>query len=705
MTHGSPERLLAALAPGELASLVPALLERLPADIALAQAVATALAAAGAADDRLLETLGRIGTPSAHAALAQILEATDSAAAVAHWERSRELLAEPNAGVLLALARLYAHSGDMGRGVGTLREAVAAAHGLDLAAKAYRLFRRIRDSGEWRPKRTVRAALLGGPNLSFLRMSYELALFAEDVRAETYEGPFGQFRQEILNPGSGLYAAEPAVVAIVPHWRDAGLEPYAETAESDARALAEEMRGLWGRLLGQRPCQVLQCLFAPPPEHGWGNLRFGGQRGLGSALRVANVEMVRQAPPQVVFVDPAPLGMDESLLSWCKTRQAWDAESESRLAWQLAHATRGAMGFSRKLLVLDLDNTLWGGVIGEDGLAGIRLGPPSAVGEGYQLLQRVLKDLKERGIVLAVCSKNNEADAKLPFERHPEMVLSLNDIAAFVADWDDKASGIIRIAERLSLGLDSFVFLDDNGVERAWVRERLPSVAVPEVEATPWSMVEALDRGAYFEATKVTEEDLLRAGSYRAEAERVSFRQSAEGMGDFLAGLRMEMRHGPVSELTVARAAQLVSRTNQFNLTARRYSESDVRAFGASPEWWTRWFSLRDRFGDYGVIGLVLVHAPEGSGEWRIDTWVLSCRVLGRGVEEAIVGVVRDAAASRGCRVLIGEYVETDRNSQVRDLYDRLGFEPDAARPGRYVLNLSSLAEPAASPIECVPVE
>jgi FkbH-like protein len=269
---------------------------------------------------------------------------------------------------------------------------------------------------------------------------------------------------------------------------------------------------------------------------------------------------------------------------------------------------RAALGVTRKLIAVDLDNTLWGGIIGEDGIAGIRLGPPSAVGERYQDFQRYLKGMKERGVLLAVVSKNNRQDAEEVFQKHECSVLHLDDFVAFRTNWGEKAASIRQLGEDLRLGLDSFVFLDDNPAERKAVRDALPEVLVPEISGEPAESIEVLNRGLYFQALRLTAEDQTRSGSYLAMTKQETLRQSCSNVEEYLSGLRMEIECGLVDSATAMRVAQLINKTNQFNLTTRRYSLEEVDQCMRSRDCRFWWFRLRDRFADHGLIALLLAN-------------------------------------------------------------------------------------------------
>jgi FkbH-like protein len=321
---------------------------------------------------------------------------------------------------------------------------------------------------------------------------------------------------------------------------------------------------------------------------------------------------------------------------------------------------------------LDLDNTLWGGVIGDEGIGQIRLGAGNAEGEAYVAFQRYIKGLKTRGVILAVCSKNEDHVAREVFEKHPEMVLRTDDISCFVANWTDKASNLRNIAKQLNIGLDSIVFVDDNPAERSIVRQLVPEVCVPELPEDVTGYIRALERHRFFQVVAVNTEDLRRTEMYRANLEREQAGSSADSLDAFLRSLDMRAVIGPVNSTTVERTAQLIARSNQFNLTTRRYSNGEVQAIAEDPDWLTGTVSLFDRFGNNGLISVLLAKVQHDV--LLIDTWLMSCRVLKRGVEDFLLANLVKTARSRGLRVIRGEFIPTTKNDLVRQHYGRLGF-------------------------------
>jgi len=389
--------------------------------------------------------------------------------------------------------------------------------------------------------------------------------------------------------------------------------------------------------------------------------------------------LLDRAPEFVVLMDTERIASShgvkwEDPMQWSASKMHPSPEALPLLGEHLASLVRATLGLNRKVLAVDLDNTLWGGIIGEDGLGGIKLGPPCASGERYQELQRYLRSLKDRGVLLAVASKNNPDDARRVFERHESCILKLEDFAAFEVNWDDKVRNLRRVASDLNLGLDSFVFLDDNPVERSLVRRELPEVIVPEVTGDPSESIASLERGLYFQAIRLTEEDRNRHASYRVISARKALRGSAGSLEEWLAGLHMEMEWGPVDAQTCARVTQLFNKTNQFNLTTKRYTEEQVMKMFSSDRFWFHWYRLRDRFTDHGLVGVVLIERQPGL-TWRLDSWLMSCRVIGRNLEYLMFNTFLEAGREEGVMRIQAGYIPTAKNGIVSGLLSNCGFQ------------------------------
>jgi FkbH-like protein len=404
------------------------------------------------------------------------------------------------------------------------------------------------------------------------------------------------------------------------------------------------------------------------------------------------VEEVRDT--EDVIFDVASLAKTIGLANWYSPTQwniaklAFDAQLLPLYADHVCRIIGALRGKSRKCLVLDLDNTVWGGVIGDDGLEGIVIGQGDATGEAYLDVQRTALALRERGVVLAVSSKNNDDVARSAFLSHPEMLLRENHIAVFQANWNDKATNIAAIAKELSLGIDAMVFLDDNPVERGLVREMLPEVAVPELPENPALYARTLAAAGYFEAVAFSDEDRKRAEFYQGNARRVALQKNVGDIESYLISLNMEIGFRPFDATGRSRIAQLINKSNQFNLTTRRYTEADVAACETDASCFTLQIRLVDAFGDNGMISVIICRTQADA--WEIDTWLMSCRVLGRRVETMVLREIVQHARARGIERLIGVYRPTEKNAMVRDHYAKLGFsliEEDASGLARWELN------------------
>jgi FkbH-like protein len=524
--------------------------------------------------------------------------------------------------------------------------------------------------------RRVRAALLGSYTTTQLgRLLLSLAA-DRGIELELYEGAFGQYAQELLDPASGLHSFQPQVVILALHEGALQLPDLSSDPEAALEAELARWRQLWSAA-EHAGARIVQHTFAVPAIQPFGHLagRLASRRTLTLAL---NARLMRDAPPTVAFVDCDLLSSLHGKLTWFDdrywylARQAVSPEALPILADQTLAVLAAAVGLSRKCIVLDLDGTLWGGVIGEVGLAGIELGSGPS-GEAYSDFQTYLLGLKNKGILLAVVSKNNESEARLPFDRHPDMRLRLEDFAAFIVNWNDKAGNIRALADQLELGLDSLVFIDDNPAERALVRELLPEVDVIDLPPDPAGYARALAAYSGLETAAITQEDRDRTDQYRARAAAREFAARASNLEEFLSGLEMSAMTAPFDEFHLPRIAQLISKTNQFNLTGRRRGLPELRALIDSQEYLHLFLKLRDRFGDHGLVSSVIAHI-EGDAA-VIDTFVMSCRVIGRTVEAELLAQLGQAAAARGCRFLRGTFVPSGRNQLVKDLYARFGFE------------------------------
>ena len=356
---------------------------------------------------------------------------------------------------------------------------------------------------------------------------------------------------------------------------------------------------------------------------------------------------------------------------WATMRMPFRAESMAPLAAEWLRYIVPTVGRTAKALICDLDNTLWGGVVGEDGVEGIDIGETSA-GLGYLQLQRSVRDLVARGVLLGMCSKNNPADVDEVFERRHEMVLRRDDFAVSRIGWDDKVTSLTSIAAELNIGLDSIAFIDDNPVECDLVRRQLPQVTVIELDRPPGQGPEPVAGNPLFERLTLTDVDRQRTDMYRQQAERRASEQASGSLEEYLGSLGVTVEVRPVRPADIARAAQLTQKTNQFNVTTRRYTEAEIEAISGDRNWRAYVVDSADRFGAHGTVGLALVRADVQS--WDIDTLLLSCRVIGRGVETAMLAAIVGAARRAGVEVVTGAFVPTAKNAPAQRLFAEHGF-------------------------------
>jgi len=604
------------------------------------------------------------------------------AAALELWSELIEQSGEHAADALLNRARVRRELGD---GTGSLADVVACAQrtmDFGLLSKAARLLDRLIGKGATLPGRKVRVGVVSSSTTELIPPLLRLLGARDGLAIEVYCAPYGTYRQALFDPNSDLHKFAPDFVVIALHWRDAALQPFGNAADTVDRVV-EELERLWDAAQRERACTILQHAFDYPAQDSAGYLSTHESDGRASLLAAINARLWQTRRPGVLIVDCPRLAAmagharwsDEAL--WHVAKQHPAAVTLPLLVDRYVRLISARVGLSKKVLVLDLDNTLWSGVVGEDGPHGIKIGPPSAVGEAYAALQRYALELKQRGVLLAVCSKNNEADAREAFRSAMGMVLKEDDFVSFKANWDEKPVNLRRIAQELNLGTDSLVFVDDNPLERAKVRREMPEVAVVDLPADPAGYVEAIDHRCYFEALAISSEDLARHGTYRANAQRESLKAEAGDMESFLRRLDMRMYHGAFDDATHDRVVQLLNKTNQFNLTTRRHGSAEVAAFRADPSVWTQYFRLVDCFGDNGIVGLVIARPAEDARIWEIDSLLMSCRVLGRQAEEFMIATLLKAAESRGIERVRGRYIQTAKNGMVAQLFSRLGFKEE----------------------------
>lgn len=546
----------------------------------------------------------------------------------------------------------------------------------------------------------VRVAIIGNSTLAFLKEPVEYALSQCGLPSDIFVGEFDNYISEILTEDSPLYQFCPQVVVLVLDYHSIK-ERLPENGtwvglSSVVQGECDRLRSLWDTIRSRCGATIVQTNFALPVERSLGHLSAKTPSSLTSLLRELNNSLSRQAPNDVSIVDVEQLSgafgkrawFDSP--TWYTSRQSCGFAALPVLAQGIVQVVSGVRGKSKKCLVLDLDNTLWGGVVGDAGVSGIHLGRGDALGEPFIDFQKYCLELKQRGVLLAVCSKNDVENAKSPFQSHPESVLKLEDFSAFVANWDDKASNLKLIAAQLNLGLDALVFVDDNPAERQLVRTFTPEVTVLEMPEDPALYCQTLDRGGFFEVAFVSEDDRQRSTFFAAEYLRREAAVVAVNMTDYLKSLVQECSTGPFDDSNLTRVNQLLNKTNQWNLTSRRFTEAELRKLAEDSVVETFWVRSRDRYGDHGLIAAVI--SRMNGQTLLIEDWVMSCRVFQRGIEDLTFNELLTMARRLGATELQGRYCESEKNKLVADWYGRLGFQQtpcDIAGETRWRLVLS----------------
>ena len=563
----------------------------------------------------------------------------------------------------------------------TLRD--LANHALDIngALKLARLIESKADILARGPLSPVKLAILSSATTGYIAPAVRAAALRYGVFVDIYVGEYGQTAQEIHGDDTGLQAFEPDVVLLSLDAHSLALDrSEIEPRTALVDGAAQQIRWLAEGIVARLGATVIIQNFVEPADPWVGHYdrrASGSQFGMLRHLNRRIDDIATELNGIVLDIDRLAGLVGKStwidLSQWYMAKLPFALDLTPLYADHVARLLGAIRGKTRKCLVLDLDNTCWGGVIGDDGLDGIRIGQGSGEGEAFLAIQHYALDLKRRGVVLAVCSKNDEANAYLPFDRHEEMALKRDDFAVFVANWDDKATNLKLIAETLNIGTDALLFLDDNPAERARVRQMLPEVAVPEVGDDPALYPLAIAHSGWFEAVALTADDAERAEQYRANAVRTQAAEKLGSLDEYLQSLEMVCTMRPFDAAGRARVAQLINKSNQFNLTTRRYTEAEVAALEADRDTFTLQIRLADKFGDNGMIAVVIFRSEAANG-WMCDSWLMSCRVLGRRVEEATLQAVVEAARRSGIKRLIGRYCPTPKNGMVADHFGKLGF-------------------------------
>lgn len=575
---------------------------------------------------------------------------------------------------------------------------------LDTAMMSRTAKRLARELKEKPNLRDIRVAVLGGSTTNELVTFLELMLLERGFRPVFWQSEFGRYWEDAVLGNAELAEFHPDLVYV--HTTVRNVQAFVPTGASLEDALqaeaaeCERFLQIWESIQKMHPCTVIQNNFELPDARIFGNYDLTLQSGNVAQIHRLNRALAEQARTRswLILHDLNYLASQVGLHAWhdpsrwFSYKLAITQQATGALAQSLGSLIGARYGQSKKVLVLDLDNTLWGGIIGDDGVDNIVIGRETPQAEAYTAFQEYCLSLKARGIVLAVCSKNSDAIAREGFN-HPDSVLNILDFASFKANWSPKHENIIEIAHELNLGLESFVFVDDNPAERALVRAQLPMVAVPEVGADSSLYAQIIDRQRYFETLSISSEDLQRSSQYVANAKRNESQAKFQNYDEYLISLEMRAEAGSFVPAYMERIAQLTNKSNQFNLTTKRYSLAEVTSIAEDPLFATLYIRLKDRFGDNGLIS-VLVGRQQGD-VLEIDLWLMSCRVLKRDVELLALDLLADEARKRGIRFLRGFYFRTPKNDMVSRHYERLGFTAVEETPDRstWLFELSNYTE------------
>lgn len=525
-------------------------------------------------------------------------------------------------------------------------------------------------------------AILGGSTTNEVADQLGLFLLNYGIEAEFYQSEYGQYWQDAMFGTPELDEFKPDVIYIHTNWRN--VEHFPTTADTPAQvdelleAEYTRFETMWQALAQKFGCPVIQNNFDRPNYRLMGNRDVWDVRGRTNFLSRLNQKFYAYACAHEDFYinDLDYLASDYGLTAWGDAffwhmyKYAMCLDAIPSLANSLANIIKSLYGRNKKALVLDLDNTLWGGVVGDDGVDGIAVGPEVPEGQVYAEFQSYCKALKSIGVVLAVDSKNDEENA-LAGLNHPDGVLRPDDFVAIKANWDPKDQNLKAIADELNLGADSFVFADDNPAERAIVAAQVPGVETPVLDGAE-NYIKTLDHGGYFEVTTLSGEDLKKTELYHANAQRRRAQAAFADYGAYLDSLEMTATIRGFEPLYIQRIAQLTNKSNQFNLTTLRCSEDDIRGMAENPAWLCLYGKLVDKFGDNGVVTVVAGQSEEETLHLRL--WLMSCRVLKRGMEDAMMDAVVADAAARGLKTIRGYYYPTAKNGMVKEFYAGMGF-------------------------------
>ena len=546
----------------------------------------------------------------------------------------------------------------------------------------------------------VKVSLLGDTATQFLATAIRGTGVERGYNIDLYEAEYDQVERQLLDPTSEFYEFNADFVVLFQSTHKLG-ECHAMLSSEQQTTLAEDRLNFVASVCSNPALEGKKIIYFNYPEIDdavFGSYANHVPQSLTWQVRRLNCGLMdlTQQYPNLFICDIAALqnklGRDAMFAAnvYTSTEMVLSMDVLPHVASRVMDIICAVKGQFKKCLILDLDNTVWGGVIGDDGLEGIQLGHGLGIGKAFTEFQMWVKKLKQRGIIICVASKNNEETAKEPFEKHPDMVLKLDDIAVFQANWETKVDNIRTIQSILNISFDSMVFLDDNPFERNIVRENIKGITVPELPEDPADYLEFLYGLNLFETASFSAADKDRTKQYQVEAQRVSLSKTFTNEADFLKSLDMVSVVSGFTKFNTPRVAQLTQRSNQFNLRTVRYTDADIESYASDAEVIDLSFTLQDKFGDNGLIAVIIMK-PQDKETLFVDTWLMSCRVLKRGVENFTLNTMVEIAKSKGYKRIIGEYLPTPKNGMVALHYPELGFKPIEGSPtAQWVLDLEN---------------
>ena len=525
-------------------------------------------------------------------------------------------------------------------------------------------------------------AILGGSTTSEIKNILELFLLDSGIKPNFYESEYNKYYEDALFGSDALDKFNPDIVYI--HTTNKNIIKYPEFEDSEEEVFAlikneiERYKSIWSSL-SKYDCPLIQNNFDYTINRSLGNLDFYDIHGKTYFINQLNDKFSQEARViKHLYINDinylsSYIGLknwfDKSL--WYQAKYALSMSSIPELAFNISKIINSIFGKSKKCLVLDLDNTCWGGVIGDDGLNGISIGIETAIAEAYTSFQKHVKELKQMGVVLAVCSKNDFKNAKEGFE-HPDSVLKFNDFTSFKSNWDPKHLNILDIAKEINIGVDSLVFIDDNPVERDIVFSQIPATSVPNVGNDVIHFIDHIDGNKYFEPTSLLIDDVNRNKYYKDNKKRSQEQSVFKSYDDFLVSLKMRAEIKSFSSIYLSRITQLTNKTNQFNLTTKRYTIGEIESIATSDEYIKIYGKLIDKYGDNGLIAISIGRIEEN--QCHIHLWLMSCRVLKRDMEFAMLDELVRQCKEKNVLEIIGYYYQSDKNNMVFDLYEKFGF-------------------------------